>query len=310
MKMRNSVLRLAPALAAVLALATTALAQPPGRRGPGDGFPPPGRGFGPGGGLIRAVDELNLPESKRETAAAAVRSYEDDVRRLADLSGAELLLKLKESLSPEEYRKLKEGIDRLRPRPGGTITADDMVERIMAFDKNKDGKVTADELPERMQDLIAKGDTNKDGALDREEIKKLAAELAREESARATGPGGAFPPGPGGRGRGGPGGPGGRGGRGGPGRGFPPGAIAQAVDDLKLTDKKKETAEAAVKAHQDNVRRLMELARADLLLQMDDLLSAEELKKFKTALDRLPAPGDRPGPRGGPPFGPRGPGRP
>ena len=37
------------------------------------------------------------------------------------------------------------------------LTVDQIVERIMAFDKNKDGKVTKDELPERMQDLIAKG---------------------------------------------------------------------------------------------------------------------------------------------------------
>src|SRR5215471_16588756 len=67
----------------------------------------------------------------------------------------------------------------VRPAP---ISVDDIVERIMAFDKNKDGKVTRDELPERMHHLIALGDTNKDGALDRDEIKKLA-------TTRATAPG-------------------------------------------------------------------------------------------------------------------------
>src|SRR5262245_51683698 len=56
----------------------------------------------------------------------------------------------------------------------GRVSFDDIVERIMAFDKNKDGKVTKDELPERMHDLITRGDTNKDGALDKDEIRKLA----------------------------------------------------------------------------------------------------------------------------------------
>src|SRR5215472_9363804 len=64
------------------------------------------------------------------------------------------------------------------PGPGlvrpARISVDDIVERIMAFDKNKDGKVTRDELPERMHDLIIRGDTNKDGALDRDEIRRLA----------------------------------------------------------------------------------------------------------------------------------------
>src|SRR5262245_3393233 len=59
----------------------------------------------------------------------------------------------------------------VRPAP---ISVEDIVERIMAFDKNKDGKVTRDELPERLHHLIARGDTNKDGALDRDEIRKLA----------------------------------------------------------------------------------------------------------------------------------------
>src|SRR5215475_1228700 len=64
------------------------------------------------------------------------------------------------------------------PGPGlvrpARISVDDIVERIMAFDKNKDGKVTRDELPERMHDLIGRGHQKKDGGLDREEIKELA----------------------------------------------------------------------------------------------------------------------------------------
>jgi hypothetical protein len=185
----------------------------------------------------------------------------------------------------------------VRPAP---ISVDDIVERIMAFDKNKDGKITKDELPERMQFLIELGDANKDGALDKDEIRKLV-------TSRAAAPGGF---GVGGfQVRAGPGpgpvtfGPG-------PGPGFGPGpgpsVLEGVVDDLKLPGRKKDQATAAVKAHQENVRRLMDEARADLLEKMKEILSEEELQDFKAALDR---------PRGGttfigptPPDGPTRPG--
>ena len=167
------------------------------------------------------------------------------------------------------------------PVPGfvqpGRLGVDDIVERIMAFDKNKDGKVTNDELPERMHHLIALGDTNKDGALDRDEIKKLATALA-------TAPGGFGPVGPGPGGPGGfaisvagpaPGGPGPR-----------PDRVEEVVDDLKLSGQKKDQAVAAAKAHQENVRKLMDQARADLLREMKGILSEEEFNDFKAALDR------------------------
>jgi cytochrome c peroxidase len=58
------------------------------------------------------------------------------------------------------------------------LSVDEVVARIMAFDRNNDGKVTAEELPERMQHLLAQGDTNKDGVLDKDEVQKLARKLA------------------------------------------------------------------------------------------------------------------------------------
>src|SRR5207244_8608489 len=64
------------------------------------------------------------------------------------------------------------------------------------------------------------------------------------------------------------------------------GAIEGVVDDLKLPGKKKEQAIAAVKAHEENVRKLMEQAHAELLEKMKDILSEEELKDFRAALDR------------------------
>jgi hypothetical protein len=165
-----------------------------------------------------------------------------------------------------------------RGGPGGFrgrgLSVDQIVDRIMSFDKNKDGKITKDELPERMQYLIDKGDTNKDGALDKDEVKALAAKLQTEGFGRFPGFG---PPG-----------------------GFGPGAIAErALADLNLSDqKKKDAAAALVKAHEENVKKLMELARSELLLKMKDVLSDEEYKKFKTELESRPAPRGGPGGRG------------
>src|SRR5262245_29251135 len=171
------------------------------------------------------------------------------------------------------------------PGPGlvrpARISVDDIVERIMAFDKNKDGKVTRDELPERMHDLITRGDTNKDGALDRDEIMKLV-------TAR------------------GPGGFGTATTRAGPG---PFDAVSAAVDDLKLSAQKKDQSLAVAKAYQENVRKLMDQARADMLRKMKEILSEEEFNDFKAALDRPlrqvafeVGPGGPPGP-GEPRFG-------
>ena len=49
----------------------------------------------------------------------------------------------------------------------------DFVARIMANDKNGDGKVDKEELPERMQRILERADANKDGALDKAEIEKM-----------------------------------------------------------------------------------------------------------------------------------------
>jgi hypothetical protein len=79
--------------------------------------------------------------------------------------------------------------------PGGGVSVDQLVDRIMAYDKNGDGKISKDELPERMQHLIAMGDTNKDGFLDEDEIRKLAATLQSLVELGGA-PGGKGPKGP------------------------------------------------------------------------------------------------------------------
>ena len=49
-----------------------------------------------------------------------------------------------------------------------------VVARLMSFDRNRDGKVAADELAERMEGLVARGDRNADGALDAAEVRTLS----------------------------------------------------------------------------------------------------------------------------------------
>ncbi|QDT95774.1 EF-hand domain-containing protein [Gimesia aquarii] len=57
--------------------------------------------------------------------------------------------------------------DRNRNRGG------DFIERIMKNDKNEDGKLTKDELPERMQPIFDRIDTNQDKVIDKDELKKM-----------------------------------------------------------------------------------------------------------------------------------------
>ena len=56
-----------------------------------------------------------------------------------------------------------------------------MIERLVSFDGNADHRISREELPERMQALIARGDKNADAALDLDEIRSLmhAASSAR-----------------------------------------------------------------------------------------------------------------------------------
>ncbi len=173
------------------------------------------------------------------------------------------------------------------------ISADQIVERIMSFDKNNDGKITIDELPERMQHLIALGDLNKDGALDKEEIRKLATTL--ESFAGLTGNAGPGGPPPGVQAKGPP-----------PNKGGAPkggalkgaaGEVQRTLDELNVSGAARDKADRALRAHQDKVRRFEELVRAELIMQMKDALNEEDYRVLKSALDRPAGPPNGKGPR-------------
>lgn len=82
-----------------------------------------------------------------------------------------------------------------RKRPGGKrgsgkFNAQQIVDRLMENDKNKDGKLSKDEIPERAQRLIdfAAADTDKDGLLSKDEL--LASMRNRRGRGKTRGKGG------------------------------------------------------------------------------------------------------------------------
>src|SRR5258707_671220 len=95
-----------------------------------------------------------------------------------------------------------------------------MADRMMAFDKNHDGKLTREEISdERLLSLFDRADVNKDGVVTREELDAL---YAKETGSQGRGPGGP-------------------GGRGGPRGGFGPQQAGQVMpgfmmDRLNLSD--------------------------------------------------------------------------
>lgn len=105
--------------------------------------------------------------------------------------------------------------------PGGDATS--IVDRMMSFDANHDGKLTKEEVTDqRLQRVFERADADKDGVVTKEELTTLAAQLQAERQQNgAGGPGSPVGGGPGGRG-----GPGGFGGRGGGPEGMPqPGQV-------------------------------------------------------------------------------------
>jgi hypothetical protein len=265
----SKLLFVASILATALCVTGALLSQPRPDRPPP---PPPG---GPGG-LERILDNLNLPEKKRAQAQEALDAHHRMRRRTHDAAHSELLARMKEVLNDEQFRRFKDAADRMPPGPPGPpqgppprgVPTDDLVRRIMAFDRNGDGKVTKDELPERLHHLIELGDANGDGALDRDELTQLA-EKMRRAGPSAGGPGGGRE------------------------------ALRQVVDDLKLDAEHREKARQVLRDHDERMRKVNDDIRADLLGRMRDVLDAEQYRRFREELDRRP-PGP-PGPRGGPP---------
>ena len=60
----------------------------------------------------------------------------------------------------------------------------------MSFDGDEDGKVSKEELPEPMQRMLERLDTNDDGAIDRGELEAAAERFRAGRAGPERGPGG------------------------------------------------------------------------------------------------------------------------
>ena len=179
----------------------------PGQGGPGQGRPGqggPGQGgFYPPNPLLMALDanrDGKISASEMQNAAAALKSLDknkdgavtmDELRPEGGRGGFGRPEGGRGGFGrPEGGRGGSEGppqggrgFGRGSGRPpqgdgpgnsGGGATAEAFVKRLMSRDENGDGKISKDELPAQMQRILDRADTNKDGAIDEQEAKKMA----------------------------------------------------------------------------------------------------------------------------------------
>ncbi|MEO1970398.1 MAG: hypothetical protein ABGX07_02525 [Pirellulaceae bacterium] len=62
-----------------------------------------------------------------------------------------------------------------------------MIARMMQNDKNNDGKLSKDEVPERMQAIFGRADANNDGFLTKDELTKMVQQRGSRGGDRGRG---------------------------------------------------------------------------------------------------------------------------
>ena len=130
-----------------------------------------------------------------------------------------------------------------------------VIERLESFDANRDHRISRDELPERMQGLVARGDRNADAALDSGEIRSLVTAASSERVSFSF-------------------------------RSEPSDGLPGVVNDLKLSAAKHEPALAIVSRHK-LPRNVNEATSSGLFAEMKALLDDEEYENFVAATARL-----------------------
>lgn len=183
-------------------------------------------------------------------AQAALDANSDGVISADEITTAAAALR---KLDKNADGKLTE--DELRPnfdreRRGGAASNgnEELVNTLMSFDENKDGKLSKQEVPERMQGIFARADTNHDNVLTREELTQSAA--SQNAASDNAGRDDHDDHGERGEGRGGRGG--GRGGPGGMLRAMPLLAALDANSDGTIVDDEINNAPAALKTLDKN----------------------------------------------------------
>ena len=157
----------------------------------------------------------------------------------------------------------------LAPFRGGDV--EPVIARVMWFDANGDGRVARVELPDRMQDIVTRGDRNGDGALDREEIRAIAS------SSVVVGEGKGMPP---------------------PmrevrvtERPLPDLGLSGLIDDLKLPPNRRAPALAAVAQAQADTTKALTALLETLRDEVRALVTGEQFAAFDKAIqDHIPIP--------------------
>ena len=144
-------------------------------------------------------------------------------------------------------------------------TPDDVVTRLMSFDRDNDGRIAPSELPERMQPLVVRGDADSDGTLDAKEVRTLALAPTAPVTARGFQPGGY-----------------GFADEGGVSSSSTRSHIDGALDDLGLAGATREDAGAIAAAFMDA---LEADATESLVKDLAAVLTPEQLNQFRIALD-------------------------
>jgi hypothetical protein len=130
-----------------------------------------------------------------------------------------------------------------------------VIERLESFDGNGDHRISRDELPERMQGLVARGDRNADAALDSEEIRSLVTAAASQRVSFSF-------------------------------RSEPSEGLPGVVKDLRLAAEKHERAIAIVSRHK-LPRSINEATGSALFGEIKALLDDDEYENFVAAAARL-----------------------
>ena len=145
--------------------------------------------------------------------------------------------------------------------PSTSASPDVVVARLMSFDRNADGRIVTDELPERMQGVLVRGDSSNDGALDRDEIRSLALSPTPNLALRTSQHSGGW----------------------GFGGGFDfdtSKRIDDALEDLRLASDTRQKARDLVKTF---IADADANAEGDLQAALARVLSKEQLEEFRTA---------------------------
>lgn len=160
-----------------------ALAQEPQHDGPRGGFGREGRGPGGRGPMQSPAMRILDADGDGVVSGAEMQQAAARFARLdADRDG---------KLTETEIRPAFGGPPRGGGGPGGPggggASPEDTVATMLQFDKNGDGALQKNEVPERMQGIFARGDANQDGVLTRDELLQAAQKQSQQAASRGGG---------------------------------------------------------------------------------------------------------------------------